>query len=839
MKGFFRVAIFTVIAFSIASLMFISCEDSSTNPDKTMEVSGFVKDVSGTPVPDAVVSAFLADKLIESDSTDINGLFTLLRIPSENNDAVMLQISHPSYNTQKAKLSEFLANKINGKVPVLLSNDTCCSVIKVIVKDSATGNFIYDAEVKLRKGDQDAKLKRTDSSGTVLFDSVCTGNFSLRISKQNYRVVEQSFSLDSCQSKIIEVTMAKLEDCCGKLEFIVKDKITGEVINGATVKITKAEGQFTSTKYTADNGKVQFGELCMGKYFIRISKGDAYNVIEDYSDVENCDLKSLEYKLEPRQNDCCGKLIIKVTDKTTGDVIAGAEVRLNQGQTVIGTKNTSAEGYAVFEKICPNTYWIRVFKTNYKVVEQDGFKYTGCDTINTEIKLEKNPTDSCCNNKVYIEPQDSTTKVLIKNATVKLWKNGSLFKTLTTGDLGVTFNELCKGAYGVSISAENYKGIEFQFEVNCLDSKEFVKYMAKIVTDTCCLGKAKLIVKDSVSGEVIKNASVKLWKGNQLISTKSTELGYANFEQLCQGNYQFSVSATGYTSFEYNFEQGCNVSWELTKAMKKVESDTCCLGKAKIIIKDDATGDVIKNATVKLWKGGQLIATKNTEAGYAMFEQLCQATYGVNVTAEGYTGFEFSFQQGCNQTQEIVKTMKKTSDTCCLGKSKITIKDYSSGEVIKYATVKLWKGSQLISTKTTSLGYVNFEQLCQTTYGVSVTASGYTGFEFNFEQGCNQTQEIVKTMKRLDSCDVAVIRIVARDKVDNTVIAGAHVVVKRNGTVVAEGNTNAEGGFGKENLHAPAEYQITVSKDGYEGTTFEMKFTECKTWQETGFLTKQ
>jgi hypothetical protein len=750
MKKFLHLAVFTIIAFSISTLIFISCEDSSTNPDKNMEISGYVKDVNGIAINNAVVSAFLAEKLIESDSTDINGSFTLQNIPSENNDAVLLKISHPDYSAQSAKLKDFLSSKINGKVPVILSKDTCCGVVKAIVKDSASGNYIYDAEVKLRKGDQDGILKRTDSSGTVLFDSICTGNFSLRISKQNYKVVEMSFGLDSCQSKIIEVSMIKLEDCCGKLEFIIKDKITGDVIKEASVKITKAEGQFTATKYTDASGKVQFGELCMGKYFIRISKGDNYKVIEDYTKVENCELKSLEYKLEPIQNDCCGRLLVKVTDKTTGENIAGTAVKLSNGQTVIGTKNTNEDGYAVFEKICPNTYWIRVYKPNYKVVEMDGIKYTECDTINKEIKLEKIPSDSCCDNKVYIEPQDSATKQLIKNATVKLWKNGAILKTLTTGETGVTFTELCKGGYGVSIYAENYKTIEFQFEVSCSENKGFTKYMLKNLSDSCCFGKAKLIVKDEISGEVIKNASVKLWKGNQLIGTKSTEGGYALFENICKGTYQFSATADGYKGFEFNFELGCNETQILTKTMKKLESDTCCLGKAKIIIKDEATGEVIKNASIKLWKGGQLIGTKSTEGGYAMFEQICKGTYGVNITAAGYTGFEFNFEIGCNETREIVKTMKKNTD----------------------------------------------------------------------------------------SCETAVLKILARDLSDQSPVEGAHVVIKRNGTVVAEGTTNADGGFGKENLHAPAEYQITVTKDGYEGKSFEMKFTECKTWQETAWLKK-
>lgn len=539
------------------------------------------------------------------------------------------------------------------------------------------------------------------------------------------------------------------------------------------------------------------------------------------------------------QDTCCNVVKVIVKDDSTGTPISGAQVKLQKNQSDWKQiKETDSTGTVIFENVCDAKYWIRVAKDGFSVKEED-FTIDSCETKTLDPKLKRNVQDSCCNNSVKIWVKD-TAGELIKNAKVRVWKNGQNITYKISENGYVIFNELCKGKYGFDIISETYKSIEFNYEFECGDSKELTKVLEKAEQDTCCNGKVKIWLKNA-SGDLLNNIKVKLWKGNQNLTYKISENGYVIFDGLCKGTYGFSIQGTDlYKGQEFNYELGCNETKEFTRELVKITQDTCCNNRIKLWVKN-GEGGLINNAKVKLWKNGQNISSKISENGYVVFEGLCTGKYGFDITAETYKAIEFNYEFTCDNNKEETKILQRAEqDTCCDGKVKIQLKN-SSGELLSNVKVKLWKNGQNITYKVSQNGYVIFEDLCKAKYGFSIQATDlYKGQEFDYELGCNETKEFTKVLENQvkDTCYTAVLKIIAKDYDSKAAIPGAKVVVKLGDSTVFEGTTNNEGYIAKEGLKAPAEYKVIVSKDGYQTTQFEMYFPSCKTLQETANLKK-
>lgn len=655
------------IAIVLASVLFFSCKDNSTAPIETQQLTAYLVDASDNPVPDAYVQAFQGNSKISSDTTNDDGQFELANIPIDLTN-IYLIIRASSFPETKTELNKVMkSNEFNsGKKFKILRSDNCKSSITITVQDSANGNPLANVWVKVSKEDQIYAKIKTNSEGKIIITNLCSGKYWYRVAPDGYKVVEGYFILgeNDQQSITIKVSKIQQQNCCSQLHIKVIDNDSGQPINNAEVKLAKTGTDWYTKKYTNADGKVTFGEICDGKYWIRVAK-DGYKVKEEDGFIfSECDTLEAIIKLiknTPPPDSCYGAFYLTVLDNANGNPIAGADVKLTKEGWEGARKSTSDNGKVSFGQLAPGKYFVRIAKDGYQVIETY-FILEKCDTIVWERKLTKSEQkDTCCAGKIIIYAKDESSKAMINGAVVKLWKGGQLIKSITiTENQPAKFTDLCEGQYGISVNAENYNGKEM------------------------------------------------------------------------------------------NISLGCNKTEEATLYLTKKQQDSCCNNKLIVYIKDDSTGQALKNAKVRIWKNGQQLTYKLTdENGKAVFEQLCKGSYGVDVIRESYQSIEFQFEVNCNDTKEITKTMK-INQPCTTAGLKFLVKDYENG----------------------------------------------------------------------------------------TPISGATVVIKANGQVIAQGTTNAEGYYIKENLAAPFVYSITISKDGYQTQTFEITVKECKLYGETVKLKK-
>ncbi len=417
---------------------------------------------------------------------------------------------------------------------------------------------------------------------------------------------------------------------------------------------TDALGVFILKNIPADVSNLNIKALHSNFEPIKMSFNELYN-------QSGKDKKKLKMKFQ--NNDTCfGKIYIKVYSAKDSTVINKCEVKVRRGNATVRVSKTNEAGELSFLNVCPGEYNLRIYNDHYSVIEQnilvqqnDSSNYTFYMNLKQEVE------DTCCHGIIWVFPKDSATGASINGATVKLWKNGSHFRTHISADGKVGFDGLCPGTYGVDIISDGHKSIEFQVVIACNEVKELIK---NIPQQDCCNNRLQVTVRDSLSSDALGSATVKLWHGSSVVATKITEsLGSVVFENICKGNYSVSVKRDGYKAMEFNIEFDCDNNIEKLVKLFPQEIDTCCTAKLKLRIKN-AESINIDSAEVKVRLNGEQIRITNSNGeGWVNFEELCAPkTYSIRIYKAGYEVKEF------NITFNECKTISETVTLIATGK---------------------------------------------------------------------------------------------------------------------------------------------------------------------------
>lgn len=547
-----------------------ACADQPTGtgpagPNST--ISGVLNDEGGYIVPGATVEAVgNADARIASDVTTEQGTFELKGLP-ENLSGVRLRVMHSDFRPYASSIQDVVTNAGGATTGVLVSvlhADSCCATLTVHVT-GPNGQALSGVEVKLRKGDKLITVGTTNDDGNVVFTNVCDGEFNLRVAKEGYQVIERGgIRVVRCEPVRAEFGMVlkdkekekKADSCCkGFLRIVPKDSATGAVLTGGKV-IVKKQGTNTRSQAVGGDGAI-FREMCEGTYVINVMKegykGIEFTVTMRCNDSQVVDNRRLSKETKPGEGDSCcnGRLKVMLRDSTTNAAVNGAHVIVRKGDKTIGDKET-AEGIAVFEKLCKGVYTIVIEKTGYVRVEKT--IEIGCNEQKVlELKLKATGDagqDTCCNGRLTIGVKDSTTNAAIANVTVKLWKAGTLIAMKTTSANGVvTFEKLCTGSYGVVLIREGYTSREFSVSIACNQNVEASRKLLATGgnNDSCCNAVFKYRTKDSAVADGG-------WQSGVTVTIKQNDVVIATGTTNADGNYG-REAICGYKTYVVTFSK--------------------------------------------------------------------------------------------------------------------------------------------------------------------------------------------------------------------------------------------------------------------------------------------
>lgn len=605
------------------------------------------------------------------------------------------------------------------------------------------GNAMVNSTVELYNSGNSKIITSdtTDENGNIAISVITEFSENLEISVIHPLSKPYKINLNEIDDKSGHIiTLEDKDDCCGSAELTINDN-EGNPLEGVEIKVRQDMKVLKKGKSDKD-GKIKFSGLCLEEYEFRLAK-NGYNVIEKLVTIENCDESvELDFKMEAiEKGDCCEGVVKVIVKDEDSNLLTNKSVRLWKGSTKLKEVKTNMDGYAEFTNLCEgNDYSISIISEDFEAYEFD-FDLD----CNKELIFEKTlkPSSDCCDAILKFIVKDSKTKEIIKEAKITLKLDGKvIFENRATNAEGeVNEGGLCKGKYTIYIKRDGYKTIETYWNVEKCDELQEHFWMESESND-CCEGVLIFKPKDE-NGEVLNETKVYIYKDGKIIQDPIVKEGKAIEDNLCEGKYTIVYKREGYKIKEVQVELGCNEEKILEHTLAENDDD-CCDGIVKVKVKDN-DGNVLKNASVRLWKGSTKLKELKTNAdGYVEFKELCEGNdYSLSISAEGFEGYEFGFDLGCNKELNFEKNLKSTKE-CCNAVLKFFVKDKITKELVKDAKVTLKLNGKIIFEKreTNGDGYVIEDGLCKGNYSVIIEKDGYSTIEttWNIEK-CENFQE--------------------------------------------------------------------------------------------------
>jgi hypothetical protein len=606
-----------------------------------------IKDAEGNPIKGARVFLRIMGVVKHEATADENGNITITGICKGEYSTL---IKYEGYTSQEVAQTFNCEQTLEKAVTLVKSNDNCCNNKISFVIKNAEGQAINGANVKLRVNGVVKYSGSTNDAGKLVIEGICKGTYSVLISYDGYTSQEMSLTFDCGQNLEKAITMQKNDNCCNNItKFIVKDA-DGNPIKGATVLLRV--GGVTKYSGTTDvNGKVGMDGICKGTYSVLI-KYEGY-VSQEMSLTFDCGQTIEKVVTLVKSNDnCCNNKITFVVKNADGQAINGASVKLKVNGVVKYSGSTNDAGKLIIEGICKGSYSILISYDGY--ASQDGTLTFDCgQSLEKSITLQKN--DNCCNNNITFFVKNADGQV-IKGATVLMRINGATKYSGTTNESGkLTIDGICKATYSVLIKYEGYVSQEVSITFDCGQSLE--KSITLLKSDNCCNNNITFTVKNA-DGQVIKGATVLLRiSGVTKYSGTTNDNGKLSIDGICKATYSVLIKYEGYVSQEVSITFDCGQSLEKSITLQK--NDNCCTAWAKILPFDSESKVALNGAKVRIWKNGSLYKTIYVENGYVKFTELCEGTYGFDVTYEGYVAIEWNAEIKCNYENIFEKPMVK------------------------------------------------------------------------------------------------------------------------------------------------------------------------------------
>ncbi len=350
--------------------------------------------------------------------------------------------------------------------------------------------------------------------------------------------------------------------------------------------------------------------------------------------------------------------------------------------------------------------------------------------------------------------------------------------------------------------------------------------------DSCCHGTLVVLPYDSVSGDLLVGASVRVQKQQGDYSqTKTVEAGGAVFTGLCPGTYALRIAREHCAVRELTVTLECNESAVVHTALlcESGSSDSCCHGVVSVVVTDSLRHAPASGVVVRIWRRGNLVEQHEARQGVATFDGLCPGEYVLEVVGEGYVPKELPLRLECNDRREVHVLLSPRQHECCEGVLEIVVRD-SSEEPVVNALVRLWRnGAVVAEARTDSRGVVRFAHLCKGVYGVSIHHEDYLPKEFQVELGCNQALErrvFLESRSGEDRCCSGALTVLVLDAQSRQPLAQAMVRLWVGNTVKAMLATSADGKARFEHLCAGT-YALSVHR-GDDYRPYELTFQlEC------------
>ncbi len=240
-----------------------------------------------------------------------------------------------------------------------VSNAPTKGGIRLTKTDSETGAFLAGVQFNIYQGDTLIATMTTDENGVATCDNLDKGTYLVKEDAlpEGYSgelvVLEATVQSDA-------VTELHAVNCKSKsqIRIIKTDDLTGEAVSGAAFTVTDGVGNvFTIT--TDEKGEAITDWLPYGVYTVTETKTPEHYVTSDWSETVAAYENGVTYTFEVSNTPTKGYLQITKTDLLDGTLIEGVQFDIYQGEELISTMKTGADGIATSEPLPKGTYTVK------------------------------------------------------------------------------------------------------------------------------------------------------------------------------------------------------------------------------------------------------------------------------------------------------------------------------------------------------------------------------------------------------------------------------------------------------------------------------------------------
>lgn len=574
----------------------------SATPKGLIEVT-VQEEGSTEKVPDIAVT-------ISKDGTEYT-LYTKEdgKVVFTNLDAGEYEVSIPAENTGY----ELITDDSNEATVTVVENQTVThtftltkvaqqpvtgSITVTVKENSAEGQGMDGVSVTVKSKD-DSFVTRSTENGTVTFDNLPLGTYTVSTAGKSGYTVKDS---DTAEVSLTEAEKDKTHEfILQQLANITVNVTCGDSgVDGVTVQVTKGEDSPVSHQ-TVGGGKVSLPGVEPDTYKVQITAPPGYTIDGDdtqYDSVPAGGNVTFNFALEEEvQTPTTGTINVVVKD-TDNAPVGGVSVQVKNSQDVgvnLNAPQTDATGVTGKDNLSPDTYTVEITPPEGYVCEgpKEQTYYVDADSVVDYVfTLAK-----CEDLKVVVI--DTTTGEEVtgeSGVTVSSGNNEVASSTFTGND---TFEDIKEGEYTVELTSYP-NGYAVQGEDSktvTIDADDDITE-PKVTFYLVPTGKITVTVKNDSDADM-NNVTVTLKSGDTVITSKDTVNGQVVFDSLGDKTYTVEIEdVAGYeikskTPDSYIVISGGNEA-TCDFVLAQTQPETAGI---KVIVKDKR-GNLIKDVQV-------------------------------------------------------------------------------------------------------------------------------------------------------------------------------------------------------------------------------------------------
>lgn len=363
----------------------------AANPEQTVIVPGATQALvfENEKIPEEKLHEITATKVDAKDKKPLRGAtfeltgsndFKEEKITGEDGTVTFKDLKEGTYTLTETKAPEGYQLAANPSQTVTVPGNTAGLIfenekipdkgrVELLKYDSVTNKHLEGVEFALYKksaleGGEDVLVGNftTDSNGKILVENLDAGDYYFVETKGLDGYVIDTEKLEFTipnEGGLIQLTKGNKPDEAS-VEITKTDVSTGKPLAGATIKIYAEDKETVLAEGVTDsNGKFAFGPLKPGKYYFQESGAPEGYVLDETLFPFEVKTGGEIVKCTMTNKPIEGKVEITKTDVSTGEVIAGAHIKIyaEDKETVLAGGVTDENGKFTFGPLKPGKYY--------------------------------------------------------------------------------------------------------------------------------------------------------------------------------------------------------------------------------------------------------------------------------------------------------------------------------------------------------------------------------------------------------------------------------------------------------------------------------------------------